>query len=251
MDIIKKHTHTYGKVEMNWDKILTRTKFASDTHRLSEIANELSKVCKAKRYFAKMFHNFNLFSLGREKRQKPPIQGPVLDCEWMGVCGIFRNLGPNSVNMDPSLAHDDRISDQRAGRKWVRGTIWSVQFQFQWGCSDHQAMESMGSRHYYENCDLNEWTVIGWVELKMLGNLGTGRSIAKSCSSFLTKSKPIFLNPAFEIFTSDGQGKSIPQDGEPEKPYLEAVRTTEDLSALSKIDLSHFIKLFPTRKYFP
>ena len=76
-------------------------------------------------------------------------------------------------------------------------------------------------------------------------------SFAKSCSSFLTKYKPIFLNPAFEIFTSDGWGKSIPQDGEPEKPYLEAVRTTEDLSALSKIDLSHFIKLFPTRKYFP
>ena len=85
----------------------------------------------------------------------------------------------------------------------------------------------------------------------MLDKLGTRRSIAKSCSSFLTKSKPIFLNPAFEIFTSDGWGKSIPQDGEPEKPYLEAVRTTEDLSALSKIDLSHFIKLFPTRKYFP
>ena len=85
----------------------------------------------------------------------------------------------------------------------------------------------------------------------MLEKLGTHRSIAKSCSSFLTKSKPIFLNPAFEIFTSDGWGKSIPQDGEPEKPYLEAVRTTEDLSALSKIDLSHFIKLFPTRKYFP
>ena len=57
------------------------------------------------------------------KKQIPPIQGPVLDCEWMGVCGIFRNLGPNSVNMDPSLAHDDRISDQRAGRKWVRGTF--------------------------------------------------------------------------------------------------------------------------------
>ena len=105
------------------DKMLTRTKIASDTHRLSEIANELSKVCKAERYFAKMFHNFNLSSLGREKRQKPPIQGPVLDCEWMGVCGIFRNLGPNSVNMDPSLAHDDRISDQRAGRKWVRATL--------------------------------------------------------------------------------------------------------------------------------
>ena len=85
----------------------------------------------------------------------------------------------------------------------------------------------------------------------MLGDLGTRRSIGKSCSSFQTKSKPIFLNPAFEIFTSDGWGKSIPQDGEPEKPYLEAVRTTEDLSALSKIDLSHFIKLFPTRKYFP
>ena len=121
-----------------------------------------------------------------------------------------------------------------------------VSVRLQWS-----PIESLGSRHYYENCDRNERTVIGWVELKMLGNLGTGRSIAKSCSSFLTKSKPIFLNPAFEIFTSDGWGKSIPQDGEPEKPYLEAVRTTEDLSALSKIDLSHFIKLFPTRKYFP
>ena len=42
-----------------------------------------------------------------------------------------------------------------------------------------------------------------------------------------------------------GALKINPQDGKLERPYLGAVKTTEDPGALSRIDLSHFIKLFP------
>ena len=51
-------THTYVLKGINeLRQNIDRTEFVSDTHRLSEIANELSKVCKAERCFAKMFQN--------------------------------------------------------------------------------------------------------------------------------------------------------------------------------------------------
>ena len=128
MEIIKTHTYVLKGINELRQNI--------DNNRLCVWHTLVVRDCKwiiqsmqGWKIFYQMFQNLNFYSLGREKKQKPPIQGPVLDCEWMGVCGIFRTLGPNSVNMDPSLAHDDRISDQRAGRKWVRGTMWSVQFK--------------------------------------------------------------------------------------------------------------------------
>ena len=55
-------THTYVLKGINeLRQNIDRTEFASDTNKLSEIANELSKVCKAKRYFAKMYQNLNLY----------------------------------------------------------------------------------------------------------------------------------------------------------------------------------------------
>ena len=65
--------------------------------------------------------------------------------------------------------------------------------------------------------------------------------------NFGSRINPIteFGSIPWDIHGRCGAENQSPKDGKLERPYLGAVRTTEDPARLSKIDLSHFIKLFP------
>ena len=139
---------------------------------------------------------------------------------WIKVlCWIFRysrNLGLNSVNIDPSKGW---WSSDRS-RKW---DIVITLLPYSGG----EAKDTDGDR-----------------DIGILKSVNNHFSILIRCQI----QSHNFLDPSLLRYSREirrQRWKSIPKDGKLEKPYLGAVKTTEDPEPLSKIDLSHFIKLFP------
>ena len=98
------------------------------------------------------------------------------------------------------------------------------------------------------------WLVIrsNWVGNGRFCNEGDNNMMVMKldCQAYInfgSRINPIteFGSIPWDIHGRCGAENQSPKDGKLERPYLGAVRTTEDPARLSKIDLSHFIKLFP------